>query len=91
MPDQPAVDAVVSRFGLQRALPNDAALFEAGQRFKRYRIEQGGQKTNVLADFFIGALARSLAIPLVTANPKDFRTFFTGLTIIHPGGSEVVP
>lgn len=90
MPDKASVDAIVARFGFDRAFPDDAALFDAGQRYKTYR-GNNGQKTNVLPDFFIGAAARSLGIPLVTANPKDFRTFFSGLTIVHPGGQETVP
>jgi predicted nucleic acid-binding protein len=90
MPNQASVDRVISQFGLQRALPDNASLFDAGQRFKLYR-NRGGRKTNVLPDFFIGAAAKSLGVPLVTTNPKDFRKFFSGLTIIHPGGQEVVP
>jgi predicted nucleic acid-binding protein len=90
MPTQADVDKIIARFGLERATRDDASLFDAGHRFKIYR-NQKGPKTNVLADFFIGAAARSLGIPLVTANPKDFRKYFTGLTIIHPGGQETVP
>jgi predicted nucleic acid-binding protein len=89
MPDRSAVDAVVSRFGLQRALRDDGALYDAGQRFKLYR-SANGPKTNVLSDFFVGAAAKSLGVPLVTANPRDFRRFFVGLTIVHPTGQEIV-
>lgn len=90
MPSQAAVDTVVQQFGFQRSSPNDAALFDAGQRYRQYR-QNGGPKTNILADFFIGADARALGASLVTANPKDFRGFFSGLTIVHPNGEEVVP
>jgi predicted nucleic acid-binding protein len=90
MSNQAAVDQVIAQFGLQRASRDDASLFDAGQCFKLYR-RKNGPKTNVLPDFFIGAAAKSLGIPLVTANPKDFRKYFTGLKIIHPGGQEVVP
>ena len=91
MPDQQAVDEVVARFGLQRASRDDVALFDAGQCFKLYRSARKGPKSNVLPDFFIGATARSLGVPLVTANPKDFRGYFSGLTIVHPGGREIIP
>lgn len=84
------VDEIIRRFGLERTRLDDAALFDAGQRFKLYRKTKG-QKTNVLPDFFIGAAARLLGVPLVTANPKDFRGFFSGLIIVHPGGQELVP
>lgn len=83
------VDQVINRLGLQRILRDDDALFDAGKRFHLYK-DKGGPKMNVLADFFIGAAARSLEVPLVTSNPKDFRSFFSGLTIIHPKGEEIV-
>ena len=91
MADKAAVDAIIQQFGLERAMPDDAALFSAAQRFHKYKKTDGGPKLNVLPDFFIGAAARSLEVPLVTANPKDFRHFFSGLRIVHPQGEEVVP
>lgn len=91
MINQDAVDEIVRQFGLERALRDDAALFNAAKRFHKYKKADAGPKLNVLPDFFIGAAARSLNIPLVTANPKDFRHFFSGLRIVHPDGEEVVP
>jgi predicted nucleic acid-binding protein len=91
MPDQPAVDAVISRYGIERSMTDDTALFMAGKRYKLYKHKGSGPKLNVLPDFFVGADAVSLGIPLVTANPKDFRSFFSGLKIIHPGGEDIVP
>ncbi|WP_159977813.1 MULTISPECIES: type II toxin-antitoxin system VapC family toxin [unclassified Novosphingobium] len=85
------VDAIIQQFGLERAERDDGALFDAAKRFHKYKKKDGGPKLNVLPDFFIGAAARSLDIPLVTANPKDFRHFFSGLRIVHPNGEEVVP
>lgn len=89
MNDKNAVDELIARFGFERAATDNTALFDAGQRFKIYK--KVGPKTNVLPDFLIGAAARSMGVPLVTANPKDFRNFFSGLTIVHPGGEETVP
>ncbi|MBA3880730.1 MAG: hypothetical protein C0500_13560 [Sphingobium sp.] len=91
MENREAVDAVVGRFGFERTLRDDTALFEAGQRYARYKDINKGPKLNVLADFFIGAAAKVLGVPLVTANPKDFRRFFSGLIIVHPNGEEIVP
>jgi predicted nucleic acid-binding protein len=91
MADQAAVDAIIQQFGFERAMRDDTALFNAAQRFHKYKKVDGGPKFNVLPDFFIGAIARSLDIPLVTANPKDFRHFFSGLRIVHPQGEEIVP
>jgi predicted nucleic acid-binding protein len=90
MTSRDEVDKLILRFGFERAVRDDSALFSAGQRFKCYKTGPGN-KTNVLPDYFIGATARSLGIPLVTANPKDFRRFFQGLIIVHPGGEETVP
>lgn len=92
LPSQADLDAIIARFGFQRAERDDRALFNAGQRYKQYRKTKGSElKSNVLADFFIGAAAQALDVPIVTANPKDFRNFFSGLVIVHPSGQEVVP
>ncbi|MBF0877929.1 type II toxin-antitoxin system VapC family toxin [Gluconobacter cerevisiae] len=91
MADQLSVDTIISTFGLQRAARDNAALFHAGRCFKTYRHQNKGPKNNVLSDFFIGAAACSLNVPLVTANPKDFRSYFHGLNIIHPSGKEITP
>jgi len=90
MKDKNAVDLIISQFGFQRGSLDDSALYAAGQRYALYRKTKG-TKTNVLPDFFIGAYASTQKIPLVTANPKDFRNFFSGLTIVHPKGEETVP
>ena len=42
----------------------------------RYRRE-GGAKTNVLADFFIGAHAAVSGYPLLTRDPRRYRTYFS--------------
>ena len=91
MASREAVDAVLQRFGFERTRRDDTALFDAGQRYYAYKKANNGPKMNVLPDFFIGATARSLNVPLVTANPKDFRSFFSGLVIVYPGGQEMVP
>lgn len=91
MADQAAIDMLIQEFGIERASRDDSALFGAAKRFYKYKKSDGGPKLNVLPDFFIGAAARSLNIPLVTANPKDFRHFFSGLHIVHPSGEELVP
>jgi predicted nucleic acid-binding protein len=89
--EQAQVDAIIEQFGFERAGFANEALFGAGQRFKKYKKQDGGPKHNVLPDFLIGAAARTLGVPLITANPKDFRHFFSGLEIVSPAGTEVVP
>ncbi|MHB8253780.1 MAG: type II toxin-antitoxin system VapC family toxin [Acidiferrobacter sp.] len=61
-----------------------AALFLAGKAFGRYR-RQGGQKSNVLADFFIGAHAAVSQYPVLTRDPRPYTTYFPNVTIITPG------
>ena len=78
-----ALDQAVE--GLQLALEETprSALFLAGKAFVRYRRE-GGAKTNVLADFFIGAHAAVSGYPLLTRDPRRYRTYFPGVTLIAP-------
>jgi predicted nucleic acid-binding protein len=78
-----ALDQAVE--GLQLALEETprSALFLAGKAFVRYRRE-GGAKTNVLADFFIGAHAAVSGYPLLTRDPRRYRTSFPGVTLIAP-------
>jgi predicted nucleic acid-binding protein len=59
------------------------ALFAAGKAFRAYR-DAGGSRENVLLDFFIGAHALILGMPLLTRDPKPFRTYFPTLELITP-------
>lgn len=61
-----------------------AALFLAGKAFRRYR-SQGGKRTGVLPDFFIGAHAAVADVPLLTRDAERYRTYFPGLLLITPG------
>jgi hypothetical protein len=59
------------------------ALFRAGQVFAEYR-RSGGPKLNVLADFFVGAHAEFLEVPLLTRDTRRYRTYFPTLELIAP-------
>lgn len=84
MPDQTAVDAAVAALALDRiGRSSDAALFRAGQAYKRYRV-QGGLKGNVLPDFLIGAVAEITGVPLLTANARDYAGYFPKVQLICP-------
>ena len=65
------------------------ALFEAGKAFSSYRARGGGRadgtRGGVLPDFFIGAHAQVLGVPLLTRDVGRYRTYFSGLTLITPG------
>jgi len=60
-----------------------AALFLAGKAFERYR-RQKGTKDGVLPDFFIGAHAAVLQVPLLTRDARRYRTYFPTVELITP-------
>jgi predicted nucleic acid-binding protein len=59
------------------------ALFVAGKAYQRYR-RSGGTRTGVLPDFFIGAHAIVTESPLLTRDPRRYRRYFPGVTLIAP-------
>jgi predicted nucleic acid-binding protein len=63
-------------------LPWDAA-FLAGKCFLAYR-RQGGTRRSPLPDFYIGAHAAIEGLPLLTRDPRRYRTYFPQLTILAP-------
>jgi predicted nucleic acid-binding protein len=63
-----------------------AALFLAGQAFLRYR-NQGGRRTGVLPDFFIGAHASVTGMPLLTRDRARYVTYFPNVELIAPDPS----
>jgi predicted nucleic acid-binding protein len=81
------VDKVLADGGLELAEIPRAALFLAGKVFQRYRA-QGGTRTGVLPDFFIGAHAAVADLPLLTRDPRRYRTYFSDITLIAPEGTE---
>jgi predicted nucleic acid-binding protein len=81
------VDKVLADVGLDLAEIPRAALFLAGKVFQRYRA-QGGVRTGVLPDFFIGAHAAVSQLPLLTRDPRRYRTYFSGITLIAPNETE---
>ena len=46
--------------------------------------ERGGTKSNVLADFFIGAHATAAQIPLLTRDTKRYKLYFPQVALIAP-------
>lgn len=61
----------------------DETCFLAGKVFKQYKKNAGTQK-NTLPDFFIGAHASLLKIPLITRDLRRYKTYFPQLVLIHP-------
>ena len=64
-----------------------AALFLAGKVFQRYR-SQGGTRTGVLPDFFIGAHVAVAELALLTRDPQRYRAFFPTITLVTPDGEK---
>jgi predicted nucleic acid-binding protein len=60
------------------------ALFLAGKIFLNYKQNTSGTKTSTLPDFFIGAHASILNIPLLTRDKKRYKNYFPKLEIIAP-------
>lgn len=78
-----ALDETLDRMGLAiNELPRPA-LFLAGKAFIRYRRE-GGRKSKVLADFFIGAHAAVLSCPILTRDARRYRNYFPSVPLIVP-------
>lgn len=69
--------------GVEHSAMSRQALWRAGQAFRDYRI-RGGVKTNVLADFFIGAQAETLCAPLLTRDVGRYRTYFPDVALLAP-------
>ena len=60
-----------------------SALFLAGKAHRRYR-DAGGVRRGVLSDFFVGAHAAVLGVPLLTRDPTRFRSYFPDVSLITP-------
>ena len=78
-----ALDATLDKLGLAIMELPRPALFLAGKAFVRYR-RAGGKKSNVLADFFIGAHAAVIGCPLLTRDTKRYQRYFPSVKLIAP-------
>lgn len=59
------------------------SLFIAAQAYKLYR-QRGGVKTAPMPDFFIGAHAAALGIPIITRDVSRYQTYFPMVPLICP-------
>jgi predicted nucleic acid-binding protein len=77
------VDAVLVNTGVRlMGLPKQAA-FLAGKSFQQYR-RQGGTRTSLLADFFIGAHAAVLGVAILTRDTRRYTNYFPMVRLIAP-------
>jgi predicted nucleic acid-binding protein len=80
---QAKLDKALDELGLiVLEIPLDAA-FLAGKAFLQYR-RQGGNRTSVLPDFFIGAHAASLRCEILTRDRRPYSTYFPTVPLIAP-------
>jgi predicted nucleic acid-binding protein len=63
-------------------VPPEAA-FLAAKAYLAYR-RAGGVRTAVLPDFFIGAHAAVTQMPLLTRDPRRYRTYFPTVELVTP-------
>lgn len=78
-----ALDAMLGELNIEVAPTPKAALFLAGKAYLRYRAG-GGQRTGVLADFFIGAHAVVEKLPLLTRDSRRYQSYFPTIQLITP-------
>ena len=78
-----ALDSIIDGLGLTMVEIPKPALFLAGKAFVRYR-RQGGTKSNVLGDFFIGAHAAVSGLPILTRDIKRYGSYFPSVTLVAP-------
>lgn len=76
-------DEALETLSLERAQISRDALYEAGRLFRTYKTN-GGNKKNVLSDFFIAAQAADEEAYVLTANRKDFYKLLPTLKLITP-------
>ena len=77
------LDDVLSDDAFTRVdLPWEAG-FLAGKAYQHYRRAKGS-RTSPIPDFYIGAHAAIESMPLLTRDPKRYRTYFPTLDLICP-------
>lgn len=79
-----ALDETLASMGLAMIEMPRAALFLAGKAFIRYR-RQGGTKSNVLGDFFIGAQAAVSGHAVLTRDTRRYASYFASVVLVAPG------
>ncbi len=77
------LDDLLDEAGIEMGEIPREALFLAGKAFRRYRAA-GGARSGVLPDFFIGAHAAVLGLPLLTRDAKRYRSYFPSVVLMAP-------
>lgn len=77
------LDSFLSPAGIKVMPLSNGASFTAGHAYMAYR-KRKGEKTGVLADFFIGAQAEVEGWTLLTRDVARYKTYFPNVKLIHP-------
>lgn len=77
------LDAALSADRFVRGNLPWAAAFLAARCFRDYKA-RGGTRTSTLPDFFIGAHAAVLGLPLLSRDARRYRTYFPTVELIAP-------
>ena len=77
------LDGFLNGSGIEMHYVSAPALFLAGKAFGQYR-RAGGTRSNILADFFVGAHAVVSRLPLLTRDARKYQTYFPGIELIAP-------
>jgi predicted nucleic acid-binding protein len=78
-----ALDQAIENLDLTMVEIPRPALFLAGKAFIRYR-RQGGTKSNVLGDFFIGAHAAVSGHAVLTRDTRRYASYFPSVVMVTP-------
>lgn len=78
-----ALDDVIGKMSLLFQEIPRAALFLAGRAFVKYR-RAGGNRSNVLADFFIGAHAAVAGCGILTRDAGRYARYFPRVPLVTP-------
>jgi predicted nucleic acid-binding protein len=82
-PDAATCSRFLASLGMEHIAMSREALWRAGQAFKFYR-SRGGQRNNVLADFFVGAQAETEGFAVLTRDATRYGAYFPTVEIIAP-------
>ena len=77
------VDKLLAGLKLKLRELSREALFLTAKAFLKYR-RQGSTKTAPLPDFFIGAHAQVLGVPILTRNAGRYASYFPSVQLICP-------